>query len=289
MPVIIAAIVAAAASAIGIAVAAGDKAKARKIQEEAAAKINALGLPGFTDVKPEEVTESAFEKLSQPNAATDAENLALSSLTDTVTNRGNDAQFADEQRKIEAAAGRQNAGNVFAAQNRARQRGIGTQGLYAADLVDSQNSANQANAMSSDAASRMQQRYLEALRSLGGMGGQVRAGDQRAASAIDQINMFNAGQRRSAGEYANDMKQRQYANALQKALAEANAQNGVAASYDASGDQTRRDGAAIGKGVLAVGQGVSDYTAGSGNEAGGYTYDQNEADYWNENNKKKWI
>jgi len=283
MPVIIAAVIAAAASAVGMALAAGDKAKARKIQEEAAAKINALGLPGFTDVKPEEVTESAFEKLSQPNPATNAENLALSSLTDTVTNRGNDAQFADEQRKIEAAAGRQNAGNVFAAQNRARQRGIGTQGLYAADLVDSQNSANQANAMSSDAASRMQQRYLDALRSLGGLGGNVRAGDQRAASAIDQINMFNAGQRQSAGEYNNELKQRAYAAAMQKAMNEANAMNGVAASYDASGDQARRDGAAIGKGALAVGQGVADYTAGG---AGGYTYDQAEQDYWNEKKKK---
>lgn len=236
--------------AIGSLASKGDRERARKAQEEAAAAFDGVGLPGAFNP----LDGSAMAGVAPDEMGVQAQRAALRRLQEigmggglTAEDRG---QLADIQQSNAQAANAAQAGVM----SDARARGMaGSNMAYSQALQAQQAGQNRASRQGMDVAAMAQRRALQALQSQGALAGQLRGQsfDEGAskAGAADAIARFNASM---AQQSAMD----RYRAQMGLASAKAGALQGKADMYGQSADRTAGQWAAGGG---AAGQGFGSY------------------------------
>lgn len=186
------------ATAIGMAQAQGDFAKAEQLRQQAFAELQKLNPGELAQVKAE-VGDSAFGSITERPEGRNAQLRALEKLQ--AISAGDDPETAAEYARAQQEAAANERGVRMAALQRLAQRGAGaTSGLALAAQQDAAQASTQtANMRGLETAAAARRRALEALSMQGQMGGQLRSGDYQLqrdrAQAQDTINRFNADQR----------------------------------------------------------------------------------------------
>ena len=271
MPVVIvAAAIAAAASLIGAAIAAGDEAKARAIREDLAARIGAVKLPVLDKLVAQKLGPEELQKYQRITKPMQAQSDVLGKWMEEVNAKG---ETADDRAAVLRM--QQQANGIASGASAAVQRGMNARGMsgsgmdFALQQQGAQSAVNQANATGIEAAAAARGRYMEALRAAGGMSTQMRGQELETMGAQDAINMFNARAQSDADRYNASLAQQDFDNEMAKENAVSNAKNGVASSYERSADNTRSTAAGVGN-AAATGAGYKkkkdddDYAASAG-------------------------
>lgn len=220
---------------VGNVMGAGDRERARELQEEAYQAIMGLDVPGIEEqkialqklVQQGELTPEALETILQQESemkgiSTDPRlKTAQMQALDRLSKQGlegltlQDRVALDEVRnQVESDT---QARNKSILQDMA-QRGMGGAGAeLAMQMQSSQSGANRAKAEADRLAAMAQQRALEATMNAGRLGGEIRNTDfseqERIASAQDAINRFNAANRQSVAQInVNNRNEAQAAN-----------------------------------------------------------------------------
>jgi hypothetical protein len=253
------ALFAAAASAIGAAIASGDEAKARAIRQEIADKIGAEHLPEFDKVVAQELPPDAAQRYAASSQGLDAQRSAIQRLTEVVNDNGETPEdTAAFMRARNEAAGIESAGRSAIARSMAN-RGMGGSGVEAALMAQSNQAATNRGAdMDVEAAAAARQRMMQAIGMLGERGASLRGQELSAMGAQDAINMFNARARTDATMANNANAQLGFENRMSKDAAQSNALNGVANDYMNSAAGTRKTANGVGQSIATFGAGFED-------------------------------
>lgn len=228
----------------------GDRDKARKAAEEAAAQFDGVGIPGAY----QPLDGSAMEGVAPDEMGVQAQRAALRRLQEigmggglTAEDRG---QLQDIQQTNAQAANAAGAGIMADA----RARGMaGSNMAYSQTLQAQQAGQNRASRQGMDVAAMAQRRALQALQAQGALAGQLRGQsfDEGAskAGAADAIARFNA---QMAAQSGMDRFRAQ----MGLAGAKSQALLGKADMYGQAADRTAQQWAA---GSSGVAQGVGSY------------------------------
>src|SRR5581483_9019314 len=152
------------------------------------------------------VNSNAFDSTSANNTGMAAEQSALGSLQGVVDAGGNDAQEKADLANTLSTLHAQDKGANDAILQNAAQRGALTSGLTtAAQLASNANNAASANSNALNANANAQSRVMQALSSLGSLGGNVQ-GQQytqaaNQANATNAIDEFNANQKQNTNQF----------------------------------------------------------------------------------------
>lgn len=139
---------------------------------------------------------SKFNEITSGGAGRQAQLQALSQLQGISTNGGLTPEDKAQLNEIQSATGAQERGSREAIMQNARERGVGGSGMeLAAQLINQQGSAGNANQSGLDVAAQAQKRALDAIMQSGQLGGQVQGQEfsehAQKAAAQDAINRFN--------------------------------------------------------------------------------------------------
>lgn len=250
-----AAAIAAIAALIGAAIASGDEAKARQIREDAAKKFQNIPLPKLDKDIAEQLPPETRERYAASTQASRSQADVMRNLGETVAEKGETVDDTAAYLRSNTQASGQVAGQRGSLLRSMAVRGLGGSGVEAALMQQGDQGALDSGAQRGlEQASQARQRHMQALATLGQVSGQARSQDMDALRAQDAIDIFNAEQRRRAREYNLGLPQQNFENQIQLTSAQANAQNGVAAGYDASGAKTRGTAAGLGNTAATVGQ-----------------------------------
>ena len=254
---IYAAAIAAIAALIGAAIASGDEAKARQIREDAAKKFQNIPLPKLDKDIAEQLPPEARERYAQSTQASRSQTDVMRHLGEEVDAKGETVDDTAAYMRANSNASGQVAGANSQLLRAMAARGLAGSGVESALMAQSDQGALDRGAQAGlDQAAQSRQRYQQALASLGQVSGQARSQDMEALKAQDAIDTFNMGERRRAREYNLGLPQQDFENNVQLTAAQANAQNGVAAGYDASGAKTRGTAAGLGNTAVTAAQAI---------------------------------
>lgn len=143
--------------------------------------------------------DTAYSGLTADNSGLDTEMQAIGKLQDIVNSGGADAEEQANIQGILNTLGTTERGDREAIVTQNARQGIANSGLtMAAKLAAEQNDATNANTNALQTGASEEARNLEAIKELGGIGGQVQGQQYTAgankASAADAISKFNAQQ-----------------------------------------------------------------------------------------------
>lgn len=240
-------------TAIGAAAAQGNFEEAKRLQAQAMAELQKLDPQSLARVRAE-MGESAFRNLIEPPEGRAAQMRALQRLEAMSTGESPEDAAAYARAQAEAAA--QERGVRMAALQRLAQRGAGaTSGLALAGQMEAAQQSTQLAAMRGlETAAESRRRALQAAQALGGMAGELRGADFRAAAerarAQDIINQFNAQQRLRQAESV-------YGAEARKAEGMAGALRGQAQREEEEAARRIAMGAEAGKGIGGIGVGLA--------------------------------
>lgn len=240
---------------------------------------NELDLPELQRAIAEQTSSNAFDT-AQTDPATRAYQMqALDRLGQEVQTKGLTEEDLAAQNQALMSAGRFEAGQRGAAEQRAASRGMGgAMSSQMSALQGQQAAVNQANSNAIDTAGQNRQRYMAALGQLGNQAGAVRGQDWAQAAARaqaqNQINQFNTGMRWSAQQHNLGIPQQNFQNEVAKIgmQTRANTANGQAWVDWARAQQGPTDqiGQGFGKfGDDAMAAAASYYGGGGGGGGGG--------------------
>lgn len=278
---IYAAIIAAAASLIGAAIAAGEEEKARAIRQSIADKYHDLPLPVLDKVVAQKLPPDAAERYMKSTQSTQMQSDVLSKYKEVIDEKGETADDRAAYLRMQ-----QQAGGISNSAQSAVQRGMANRGLegsgmsFALQQQGAQSAANRANAMGVQEAADSRHRYMDALGQAGSLSGQMRGQELQTLQAQDAINEFNARQQSDADFRNQQIPQQNFDNKMSKMAGESNAMNGVANDYDRGAQGARSTAAGIGNAAITTGAAYDQYgnpikkkgyreSAGSSDEAGG--------------------
>jgi len=261
MPVVIvAAVIAAAASLIGAAIASGDMAKAAAIRADIAKKIGDTKLPTLDRLVAQKLPPEAASRYLESTKATQAQTQVLGKVMEQVNEKGETADDRAAYLRMQNAAG----GIANSAQS-AVQRGMANRGMegsgmsFALQQSGAQSAINRANQMGIESASAARGRYQEALGMAGSMSGQMRGQELSAMKSQDEINMFNARQQSDADFRNQQIPQANFDNEMSRNAAEAAALNGVAGGYERAAGATQQTAGGIGSAAITAGATYDQY------------------------------
>lgn len=142
---------------------------------------------------------NAFDRTTAGNSGLDAEMQAIGKLREIVNSGGQDAESEANIQKILNTMGTTSRGANEAIVADAARRGVANSGLtMGAKLQAASDAAQTANSAALDTSAAAEARNLEAIKSLGGIGGNVQGqeytADANRASAANAIEQFNAQQ-----------------------------------------------------------------------------------------------
>ena len=175
---------------------------------------------------------SELGKYTEDPRTRNAQLKALEGLTREVDYQGMTPEDANAFAKARGEAGAMDAGFRGAADQQMAARGMQSGiGAYAAALGAGQAATNRGSEMGLQASADSRQRYLQALNSLGSMGGNVRGQDfgiaSQRAQAQDAINRFNTGQRTQNQAYNLGLPQQDFSNQMDLAKGQSGSANDV--------------------------------------------------------------
>lgn len=179
---------------------------------------------------------------------------ALEGLTSEVDNKGMTPEDAAAFNRARQQAGTMDAGFRGAAEQQMAARGMSSGiGAYASALASGQAATNRGADMGMQADADSRQRYLQALNSLGDMGGQVRGQDfgvaSQRAQAQDAINRFNTGQRTQNQAYNLGLPQQGFENSMALAGGRGQSAQGVSNMLMGRADRAEKTAAKWGAGT----------------------------------------
>ena len=263
IPMLIGAGIGLLAKSFGDAKAAGDEARAQAIREQIAKEYGAIPLPELERLAYEYAPKSEYEGMTEDSAPIQSQMAALRAIENEGREGGSTSSRAQyEQARL--GADRMATAQQMTARQRMNQSGLRSSAL--AQALDEQ--AGQAGAMRAyegglDVASGENARRMHALEAAGGLAGQVRGLNYRAASdkasAIDSVNRYNAGMRSNVNRYNAGLAQQQYDNTMGLKSAQGNARTGQASGYQRGAQQSRDAGNQWGQFAMDVGQNVDDW------------------------------
>lgn len=246
------AIAAAAASAIGQAMAEGRYADAQRMREIALQNIVQAGMniPAFDKLVAEQA--QGYGNIQANPQARQAQMDALSQLQSLSSQGGMDPQAQAQMVDARNSANQYLRSNTQAVLNDRQARGLGGSGDELAAILSGGQAASQQNMMGSvSAAAAARERALQALMGGSQLAGNIRGQDfeldNSNRNAFNAMQEFNTGLRQQANMYNKDYQLALAQAKMQSARDYANATNGVAAGADASGDRIGRDMAAAGE------------------------------------------
>lgn len=238
------------AGAIGDALAAGDKAKAQELANDAITKYKDIIPPQLQKAVAEQQQGTEFDNIASDPRLRQLQMQALDSLGSEVNAKGMTAEDRAAYQQAEAKAGSQEAGFRGALEQQMAQRGLGGVGAYASALANQQGTVNRSAMQGVQIASDSRDRYLNAINQLGGMAGSVRGQDwsqaAQRATAQDAINKGNTALRWDAQQYNLGLPQQNFENQMGLANAQSNADWKGAGYYQGKADQTKKDAQAYG-------------------------------------------
>ncbi len=257
---IYAALIAAAVSAIGLAISAGQEAQAQQIRMDLAKKMQDIPLPTIDKLIAQKLPPDAADRYSKITQATAAQSDVLGKYMGEVNNKGETADDrAAYMRMQDEASGIANSAQG-AVQRGMAVRGLGGSGMsFALQQQGAQGAINAANKGGIQEAADARGRYMQALQGAGQLSGQMRGQEMQAMGAQDSINEFNARQQADADLRNQQIPQQNFDNAMAKQTGVAAAQNGVAAGYERSAGATRQTAAGIGQAAITAGAAYDQY------------------------------
>jgi len=255
------------AGAIGDALAAGDKAKAQKLADEAMSKYKNILPPQLQKAAAEQQQGTEFDKIAQDPRLRQMQMKALDSLGAEVDAQGMTPQDRAAYQQAEAKAGTQEAGFRGALEQQMAQRGLGGVGAYASALANQQGTVNRSAMQGVQIASDSRDRYLNAVNALGGMASGVRGQEYgqaaQRAGAQDTINKGNTALRWDAQQYNLGLPQQDFQNQMALAKAQSDAAWKGSGYYSGKAVDTQKSaqgyGEAIAGGADVAGKGYTSY------------------------------
>lgn len=197
------------------------EAEAHRLIEQAMDATGKIDVPALEALVAEEVGPTALEGIKTDPRTRDAQYEMLSRMKEMYDGGGMDLEDRANLNRITSQAGRAGRAGANAIQGQMDARGMG--GSSASWLLQqkaTQDAAQNANQQGLDVAAQAMRRRFEAMRERGNMAGNIRGqeyGEQaNLARARDEVSRYNAGARRAAGEYRNQMKQQDFANRMGK-------------------------------------------------------------------------
>ncbi len=264
MPIIaVAMLIQAGVSLAGMAVSAEQEASARRLLREAQARFGRIDQPALEAVAAETLGPSEAGAVTGDPRMKSAQMAALSKLQALGDSGGLDlADNAAINQVTGQLARRDSAGRASLMNSRAA-RGLSSSGDELAMALHGQQSSNESAAdFGSKTLGQAQRRALEAMISGGQLAGNIRNQDFgenfRTAQARDEISKYNASARERAATSRNDVAQRQYQNAMDKATAMNTGLYKESESDQAGAQRTRNTYSAAGAAGTAAAQ---DYAA----------------------------
>lgn len=241
------------ADLIGRALGSGDRDKAMRLLEDAAAQFGPgiLDAPELKSLMPH-LGASRFETARADPEAMEAQKLALREMQ-RMGNPDN-LEFRGAMNAAELAANQQAGAQQGAIQQQMQARGMGGSGVdFAMRQQAGQNAANRASVAGFDAAKEGRRQALDAMKGAGSLAGQIRGqswGEESdRASAADSIARFN-----EAGRM--DAYQQDFSNRMGLARARGGAAQDMAGAYQQRAGDTQQQfsgyGQTAGAGVARV-------------------------------------
>lgn len=258
-PVVVAAIIAAAASLISSLIALGKDLEAQRVRSDFAKKYGALQLPHLDKEIERKLGPSALEKIRENPEVRASQLGALRALEQEYQQGGmTPADAAAMQLAANAVSARAGSDYQSAARQMASRGGVRGGGAEAALYAQSgQNAANALGQMGLGAQVAARSRALQALEAQGGLSTQIRGQDYQRdsdlARAQDRIQEANLRMAIDTKRYNDQLKADEFNRRIALLQAQSNAINGVASGLQTEGQTIRNVGSGIGQGAMSVG------------------------------------
>lgn len=277
LPIIagVAAGVGALASLIGGLLKNGSLEEAKSIMNEAMAEYGPDVLPKLkVALQDYGVAESELSKITADPEGLSAQRRALRELQGVVDGGSNDAQFSLALRDSQVAASSDYDRRVAALREGMANRGTPLQLASAAGVNAAAQSANLQNNQGMQAAALAEQRKMQALRDLAGLGTQMRGQGftekSQAAKALDEMNRWNQQMRFDANNQYYQQLQQDFLRKMQLAGAKNEVRGAQAKITGAMGDNWQGLANNLGNSLSTFAGGVGQYmNAGQGAGQGG--------------------
>ena len=253
-----AAVAAMIVSVVGALAGAGEDAKAQALRQQMLDQYGPELLPHLERAEAQQINGTAFGQLQEDDSLRSRQLETLAGLENVVDSEGTtEADRAANQLAFDDASARTESATRGVANSMAQRGQSGGPADYALQLQAAQGSTNQAANMARQNAGAARMRALQALEAGGNLAGDVRSQDYRrlsdVASAQDEMNQFNAGQRSAAQAHNLDLPQQEFDNEMLLNNAQANAANGVAAGYERGGQAARETAGGVSQGMITWG------------------------------------
>lgn len=257
IPLLIGGAISAIATAIGAAVAGGHEAEAQRLRKEFAERYGEHMLPNLDKAVAETIPESERARYDKATGATNAQSDALRQLGELASSGGEtDIERAQYLRSLMETS-RANSAATGAVERSMANRGLANSGVSAAlQAQAAQQGVDRGAQMNMDNAANAQARRMDALRSLGSLGGQMRGQELQGMGAQDRISQFNASQKTDAQRYNLSLPQQEFENRLAMLRGRGQAIGAVAAGEEGFANNARRVAGGIGQTALGIGSSI---------------------------------
>lgn len=238
-------------SLLGNAIAAGDDAKARQALQQIAQQYGPEYAQKIQAIHAPQLGPTAMEGLQQNQTGRNAQLKALAALQDTINSGGMTAGDKAALAGAENVAAARSSGDAATQMQNLAQRGQANSPAAAMlQMQAGQQGANTLGDMAGHAAVAAQQRRLQAIQEMGGLGGQLSQQDWQVQSdqarAHDAMSQWNANMSWQGQQERDALEQQRLAG-----LAGAN--QGLAANYGQSAQGTRQAWGGAGNAVNTAG------------------------------------
>jgi hypothetical protein len=262
-------------SAVGGALAAGDKARAAKILEQILGEYGQIDVPELEKLTAEELGPSAMERVREEMdpRLREQQMRVLSQLGEFSTD-GDSVETQAAMNNVMGDIARQESAGRNAILNNMRARGVAGSGAeLAAQLSNNQAAADRAQSAGLQIGADAKRRMYDAMLAQGQMAGNVRNQEygelSDAAKSRDLISRYNAGERSRTRDYNAQLAQRNFDNRLQLTQAKSNAAGGVASNLQRSAADTQALAGGVGRGLGQLGATVGGWYADQDDEKKG--------------------
>lgn len=240
---LIAALIQAAISGIGMAIQTGQEQEALSLRKQMAAQFGDSILPVLDRAVAQQIGSSAYSRIVEDPSLRRTQMDTLRELENIYRNEGmSTADIAALQLQEDAVASRGLATGANISGDAAR-RGMGGAGLNAASSAAAGQAATSGLAeLGRGALKDARGRALQALEGGGRLAGSIRDSDYRrmsdAAAAQDRINLYDADQRNNTMLYNLGLTQQEFNNRMAQLQGKSNAQLGVASALEGNAART---------------------------------------------------
>jgi hypothetical protein len=284
MPLVVVAIafaVAAAATAIGAAIAQGEIDKANAIRQKVLEQYGDDVIPHLDKAIAQEVGPTALAAIKEDPETRGSQVDVMRKLQEVYQQGGQTKEDEAALQLANEGAQQQSSSDYQSLQQNLAARGQGNNPALAAAMA-ARASGDVVNATARSRRETMADargRAFQALQASGNLAGNIRGQDYQQASALasaqDRINQFNAGQRTNADNENNRRKLQKFQTDMELRNARGNAYRDIAQGHTDSANNAKSTAAGIANAASSAGGAMAGGMGGGGGggSAGGYSFD----------------